>query len=227
VPKSGFCSIGHHEGGRYPGPSGKMNKTCTIIEHCTCDDPTCHPFFNRMFEESGLPRQPVDNSGYEPEHLGFVMPEPVIVAAPPILSVSAPRDTPGTLESVAPGLVPPRNRRSYGPTETGRAARGQLEDQVNEICSTWVVEQYKMACTPQYIAEEIARKEGIKAPSTGAIAACFDRWEKIGYATIGRKPTRFISYTEEAVEHGLGWIKEKAKRGEETRKAAVRRGERV
>lgn len=227
MPKSGFCSIGHHEGGRYPGPSGKLNKTCTMIDSCTCDEPNCHLFFNKLFNDSGMERVAVDNSGYEPGHLGFVLPEPEIVAAPSVLSTVGVPDTPDALESVAPGLVPPRKRHAYDPTQSGRAARGQLEDQVNEVCSTWVVEQIKLPCTPVYISEEIARKEGIKAPSTGAIAAVFDRWERIGYAVIGKKPTRFLQYTEDAIEHGLDWIKERAKRQGKSRAAAIQRGERI
>lgn len=227
MPKSGFCSIGHHEGGRYPGPSGKLNKTCTFYETCSCDDPTCHKFFDRMFEQTGLPRQAVDNSGYEPERINFVLPEPTILLAPSILDNTPVGNLPGTLESVAPGLVPPRKRRSFEPTQSGRAARGQLEDQVNDVCSTWVVEEYKMLCSPAYISEEIGRKEGIKPPSTGAITAVFGKWERIGYAVIGRKPTRFLSFTEAAIEHGLDWLKDRAKRNEKSREAAINRGERV
>lgn len=227
MPKSGFCSVGHHEGGKYPGPSGKLNKTCTLIDICTCDDPTCHKFFNRMFNDAGLDRVAVDNSGYEPEILNFAFEKPAIVAAAPILSNPSVVDTHNVLESVAPGIVPPRKRRDYVATSSGRAARGQLEDQVNDACTTWVVESEQKPCTPQYISDEIARKEGIKGPSTGAIAACFDRWEKIGYAEIGRKPTRFLAFTPYAVEHGLEQTKARAKRDEDSKKAASRRGERV
>lgn len=226
MPKTGFCTAGHHEGGRYPGPSGKFNKTCTFPDVCSCDDPTCHRFFDKMFSEAGMPRQVVDNSGYESETHSFLAPVPTVLAAPPILSNSRPVVDAQTLESVAPGRVPPVRRASYGPTSSGRAARGQLEAQVNTVCTTWVIEEEKVLCTPAYISEEIAKAEGIKAPSTGAIDAVFGRWERYGYAVIGRKPTRFLQFTEEGVEHGLEYLKDKSKRQDKSHQAAMSRGER-
>lgn len=227
MPKSGFCSVGHHEGGRYPGPSGRLNKTCTMIDTCTCDDPKCHSFFNKMFEAAGQTRIAVDNSGYEAEPHTFLLPERTILAAPSILSSPAPVDTPDVLESVAPGHVPPVRRASYGPTSSGRAARGELEHQVNQTCITYSVEEYRVHCTPQFVSQEIAKTYGIKEPSTGAVDAVFKRWEQIGYAEIGRKPTRFIKFTEKGVELGLDRMKEQAKHQNKAKAAAMRRGERV
>lgn len=212
MPKSGFCSIGHHEGGRYPGPSGKLNKTCHMIETCSCDHPSCHQFFDRMFRDSGQPRTVVDNSGYQREMIHFDMPAPVIVEAAPILS-NVPRELPpDTLESVAPGIVPPVRPHLWTPTPSGRAGRGELEAQVNDACTAWLVDQERQPCTPKYLSEEIARKHGIKPPSVGAIDAVFKRWEEIGYAKIERKPTRFDSFTENAVKFGLEELKRRSKR---------------
>lgn len=227
MPKSGFCSVGHHEGGRYPGPSGRLNKTCTLVDICTCDDPTCHRFFDEMFRQAEMPRQVVDNSGYEAEAHTFTMPERTVLAAPSILSNSAPVDSPDTLESVAPGVVPPVKRAAYAPTSSGRAARGELEHQVNQTCITYSVEGYRMHCTPQYVSQEIAREYGIKAPSTGAVDAVFKRWEEIGYAVIERKPTRFVKFTEQGVELGLDQMKYRAKHQHKSKQAALNRGERV
>jgi hypothetical protein len=210
--QTGFCSSGLHEGSKVLSPSGKSNKTCTAIDICKCKNPTCHSFYDRMFKEAGLERIPVDNSGYLPETHAFALPEKTVVEAAPVLSSEPVVLPPDTLESVAPGRVPPVERHSYGPTESGRAARGELEGQVNNICIIWVVEAEQFPCTPQYVSEEIARLKGIKSPSTGAISAVFDRWEKIGYAEIGRKPIRFLAFTDQAIEHGLEWVKTKAKK---------------
>lgn len=213
MPKSGYCSVGHHEGGRYPGPSGKLNKTCHMIETCTCDHPQCHQFYDRMFEASGQVRTVVDNSGYVREIMHFEMPVPVVVEAPSILSTEARELPPDTLESVAPGLAPPVRPHVWTPTPSGRAGRGELESQVNLTCTAWLVDQDRVACTPKYISEEIAKREGIKPPSVGAIDACFKRWEEIGYAIIARKPTRFTGFTEDAVKWGLDELKRRSKRG--------------
>lgn len=209
---SGFCGIGSHEGSKRISPSGKPLKTCTLYEQCKCDHPTCHSFFDRMFAEAGLPRIAVDNSGYHVEDAGFIRPTPTIVEATPILSSGNAALEPGTLESVAPGIAPPVKRAEYGPTASGRAARGQLEAQVNSTCTTWVVDEIKYACTPKYISEEIAKSEGIKPPSTGAITAVLERWTKIGYATMEKKPTRFTGFTEKAVQLGLEELKRRSKR---------------
>jgi hypothetical protein len=39
----------------------------------------------------------------------------------------------------------------------------------------------------------------------------FKRWERIGFAVIDRKPTRFSRYTEDGVKLGLEVLKLKAK----------------
>lgn len=163
-----------------------------------------------MFAEAGLPRVPVDNSGYEAEHVGLILPEPVVVEAAPILSNNAPELPPDTLESVAPGIVPPLRRREFTQTQTGRAARGELESQVNAVCIAWAVSG-EQPCTPAYVSTEIARTEGIKPPSVGAIDAVFKRWKKISYAKIDRKPTRFTGFTEFGIKLGLDELKRRSK----------------
>lgn len=206
---TGFCGIGCHEGTKPKSFSGKPMKTCTYWQTCSC---SCHKMITRMFEETGLSRIPVENPEYVPVKSNFVMPERQIVIAAPILSNSAPVLPPETLESVAPGIVPPTNRATYGPTQSGRAARGELEHWVEDTCSTWVVEQEQQSCTPVYISEEIAKKQGIRTPSTGAITAVLERWVLIGFAKIERKPIRFVGFTEDAIKYGLEEMKSRANR---------------
>ena len=40
----------------------------------------------------------------------------------------------------------------------------------------------------------------------------FDRWVKLGFAVIEKKPTRFVRYTDEGIKFGLDRMKERSKR---------------
>src|ERR1700759_4490790 len=113
---SGFCNVGHHEGMRCPGPSGKLNKNCTMIDKCQCPHPQSHQFYSRMFADSGMDRVLVDNSGYAPERFSGWLPVPTVVEAPPILSTAPVDIAPDALESVSPGFAPPVARTTYGET---------------------------------------------------------------------------------------------------------------
>jgi hypothetical protein len=128
------------------------------------------------------------------------------------------------VESPAPDIVPPTVARSYAPTATGRAARGELEGWVKEVCDIWLIEGYQMLCTPAWISEEIASAQGIKAPSVGAISAVFERWVKLGFAVVQKKPTRFIAYTEEGKRVGLEGLKIRAKQQAKRKQAEQSRG---
>ena len=219
--KSGFCSVGSCEGTAPKAPSGRALKTCMFWQTCTCK---CHETFDFMFKASGMPRMPVDNSGYVPEHGGFVMPTLEERIAESILSTPVPAMAPVIIESPLPDAVPATVRRTFTPTASGRAARGELESWVKDACDVWIVEQENVFCTPAYLAEEIGRKEGIKPPSVGAISAVFERWVKMDFAVIEKKPTRFTGYTEQGVKLGLDGCKEKARRTKKFAQAAENRG---
>lgn len=222
--KTGFCSNGNCEGTNKRSPSGRTMKTCEWWKTCPCE---CHLMYDRMFSETGMPRTAVDNSGYVPEHGGFVMPERVVEVAPSVLSNPDPAPVRETLQSAAPGIVPPDAVRSFGPTNTGRAARGELEAWVKAVTDEWVVEQYPFPCTPTYVAEEIAKTHGINPPSTGAISAVWDRWVKLEFAVTDKKPSRFVGYTDEAIKVGLDAMKERAKRATKSIESARKRGLKV
>jgi hypothetical protein len=168
--------------------------------------------YDQMFAMADRPREVVDNSGWHPPKGEFWMPTPEERMA--IIASSRPHapDAPVLVESPLPGAVPATIRRSFTPTATGRAARGELELWVKEQCDIWIVEQDGNLCTPVILSEEIGRAQGIKPPSVGAISAVFDRWVAIGFAVIDKKPVRFTSYTEEGIRLGLEGCKDKAKR---------------
>lgn len=213
---TGFCSNGQCEGLKPRSPSGKPLKTCTRIVmyrsktwSCNCK---CHADLDRMFEMMGMERFIEQNPEYVPEKPTYVMPTLEERVA---LSIER-RSTPSVvIESPAPDHVPATVARSFQPTASGRSGRGELELRVKQTCDQWVVDQPEESCTPQWISDQIVEKFGVNesghAPSVGAINAVFERWTKLNFALIGRKPVRFIGYTDEGVKHGLDGLKIRAK----------------
>lgn len=206
--KSGLCDIGCHEGDNPKNFRGQALPTCTSgSEGCSCE---CHKKFDEMFSMTGQERTVVNFSGYVPDKGSFVMPDLAQLALDRKLS-----DETRPVEIIAspvPDLVPTGIEQKFSSTPTGRAARGELEQMVDRVCRDWAVDQEDFPCRVTYVADQIERREGIKRPSEGAINAVFERWQKIGYAIIERKPNRFVSYTDAAREHGLLRLKELAKR---------------
>lgn len=195
---TGFCHSGWHEG-------QKVNKpTCKFWETCPCD---CHTTISRMMVLTETDRTLQDNSTWRPPEQ-FIMVNPVDVAVQKTVVESNAR----IIESEAPSLVPHRIERTFASTESGRAARGQLESLVREITDKWATNpDLDQNCTPPYVAEQLEKMYGERR-STGAIDAVFKRWQAIGFANIGLKPTRFISYTPAGIREGLESLKEKARR---------------
>lgn len=203
---TGFCHSGWHEGMKARSASGQPAPTCKFYINCPCD---CHARLNRMFDLAGNERILVDNSDWKPEST-FVMPtaRDVIVASsfiPAGTGVGIMRESP------APEIVPATIERTFVPTPTGRAGRGELESWVREATDIWAVEK-DVLCTPQYVAKMIGQRKGINPPSSGAVDAVFNRWAALGFAKIERKPTRFEGYTEDGIKLGLETMKARAKR---------------
>lgn len=66
--------------------------------------------------------------------------------------------------------------------------------------------------TPHFVAETLAKVESLpKKPSTGAVAAVFNRWADLGVATFSDKPYGFIDFTDEAKALGIAAIKARRK----------------
>jgi hypothetical protein len=219
--RSGFCEMGQHEGTKPRSASGKPMVTCKFFATCGCK---CHDDLDLLFRMSGKDRiEPVVNPEWAPEPREFWLPSDDWNAAQPI-SRDAATPAPVRVESPAPDLVPATTVHTFSPTPTGRAARGELESWVKVKCDEWLIENYKMLCTPAWLAEEIAYDQAIKAPSVGAISAIFDRWVKLGFARVAKKPTRFLGYTDEGRELGLDGLKARAKRARDMARSEQRRG---
>src|SRR5690606_9700674 len=205
---TGFCSVGAHEGQKKLGVSGRQLKPCHFWMTCPCE---CHIEFDRMYQAAEMVRDYRDISGYEPPKNTFVMPsldEIVLMRA-----AAREREKAEALivESPDPERIPASIKRTFNETKTGRSARGELESWVKEICDEFLVEEYDEYCTPAWVSERVARAQGVKPPSQGAVDAVFKRWERLGFAVILRKPTRFSQYTPEGIKLGLDGIKLKAK----------------
>lgn len=223
--KTGFCHNGFCEGTKSHDAAGKPAKTCTFILTCPC---MCHDLISKMFEMSEMERLPQENPEYKPPkqdpwlHMLF---EGIDSTIP---SIVIPDNVPPELQGAVPvpsGPLPATVTRDYRPTASGRSARGELEFWVKRCCDYFVLGDIDthLKMTPQRISEIIADEEGIKPPSTGAIDAVFKRWEKLGFATIERKPTRFTGYTEDGVKYGLEGLKRKVKMGQKLQSASAAR----
>ncbi len=222
--RTGFCGIGACEGAHIIGAGGKPLKTCEEWKYCPCE---CHRMYDQMFQMSEMSRVLVDNSGYSPEHSQFWMPSLEDRVALLASSRAVGPIAPVMLESPLPEAIPATLRRTFAPTPTGRSARGELESWVKDVCDEYLVENYRAPCTPAFVSEAIAKAQGLAPRSVGAIDAVFKRWEELGFALIGRKPTRFVAYSPDGVHLGLDAMKLRAKQTERTKMSAARRGVRA
>lgn len=209
---TGFCGMGQHEGSKPRSPSGLPMKTCMRVYHyrektwhCGCK---CHVELDRMFQMMDMERYVEENPEYVPVKPTWQMP-----TLDERVALSIERRTTPTIriESVMPTHVPATVSRVFTPTVSGRAGRGQLELWVKQACDRWIVDKPESSCTPQWISDQIVVVEDIKPPSVGAINAVFERWTKLNFALVGRKPVRFVGYTDEGVKHGLDGLKIRAK----------------
>lgn len=216
---SGFCGqLGAHEGMSPVWPrSGKPMKVCTIPS-CECE---CHDKLDKLFESTDTKREYLQNPKWEPEHHAFIMPDFrekfLTVEAGDLDGVGIDQGSmAGTLtiegdtrrtklmESVLPGLIPGAIRKSFAPTASGRAARGQMEVWVKDVCDEWTLNAVRdILCTSEYVSEEIERIFKRPAVPRGSIDSVFYRWREIGFAILADRPFRFLFYTPRGIEIGL------------------------
>jgi len=174
---------------------------------------------DQLYESMGMERVPASQS---PEYEAFVQElteaharnmreiEETVARARlsngvPAVVAPAVEGTPtvGTNGAPAPASAPVATpwTRSFDTTPTGRRAKGQLEYDVLKVCDEFTQNVYDWEhCTPRLVAERIGVINATEAPSTGAVNAVWDRWEKLGFAEQAKKPSRFVRFTEDA-EH--------------------------
>jgi hypothetical protein len=235
---SGFCANGHHEGTKPKSKkTGLPFPICTCWTTCTCD---CHEKVTAMYESLGLPREEaMQNPEYSEwaraERSRFVMPDPVYARIPVHSNIDGVMVHPsnedphtgqqdsvlGTLADAAPMPVAP----SFGPTPTGRRARGQLEADVLKVCQEFSDGVYEWElCTPKLVSETIGKMYAVEPPSTGAIDAVWNRWEALEFAKRDRKPSHFVGFIGESSFIYLQSLKVQKKRAKKRQIAEQRRG---
>lgn len=114
----------------------------------------------------------------------------------------------------------------------GRRPRGWLEHDVKQVCDKFVTGEIKLEgdppLTPHRVSRLVKEFDGLdEAPSSGAVAAVFDRWEDIGFAIFSKNPRAFTDYTEEGQTRGLAALKAQrteAKKLEREKKNAESKG---
>jgi hypothetical protein len=226
---SGYCNSFNkkpaHEGEKPRSPSGKPLKTCPMWDSCPCE---CHYKIDKMYESIGQPRVvEMPNPEYIPEKSPFVMPEDPIPDDPSIPLHDAGVNGHPITESPAAANVATPTHASLPPTPTGRRHRGQLEYEVLEVCTRWVAGEFDEAnCIPKFVAATIAHEQGIPTPSTGAVQAVWDRWEKLGIATQAKKPARFTGWDGDfdGTATALTKLKASRRRQEKSAKSQAARG---
>ena len=219
---TGFCNSINKPAqceGTKPRQGGVALKTCPMWQTCPCE---CHWRLDEMFTSTGLERKYIPNPDYDPPHDEFLMPYVPDPITPRDAStgdgVTAPPDLQHPLDGVTmPAAAPLASRR----TDTGRAARGGLEAQVWEALSNMDTEPNQ---TPKDVAAWIAEKYKIPTPSTGAVNAVWDRWEKLGYAQQAKKPNRFLGFSGDGTWEELMRIKARSKTAKRSAESAARRG---
>lgn len=203
--KTGFCASGFCEGKEAKDFKGNYVRTCPYWQYCNCQ---CHKDIDKMYLMAEMDRVLIENPKYVKPHNPYWMPnrgldfgmqdEVTGDAAPKSETIPAP---------ISPLEAKPKH---FVETPTGKRARGQLEQQVLDVCTAFTKGQIEVEdLTPTVIANEI---DEIEPPSVGAIGAVFDRWVALGFARCEKKPVRFISFTVDGLMYGLDHLKAKAKR---------------
>ncbi len=241
---TGFCtpynplSAQGHEGSKPVSSNGTPLKICDFWQDCPC---YCHYEMDLMYELTGMDREPAEQNPEYTTMVGVqhsvmqVMLDSLAVKTAilaPLSSADDPIDHPGIESAVdgtgdsvtdTPATQPvPR----FAPTPTGRRARGQLEYDVLTVCQDFAEDVFDWElCTPKNVSEEIGKRYAIEPPSTGAINAVWDRWERLEFATQDKKPSRFVKFN---VNPPSSWaldkLKSQTKREKKRGVAEQRRG---
>lgn len=210
-----------HEGTKPHNRLGVPLKVCPFPTTCPC---TCHQEIDQMYEMAGMPRPEVEQTHEYLEHMRFqshetVIPNDLESVLGDVPSIAMGTDALPDDERAAAGhqgTVPdtlPSPARTFHATPTGRRAKGQLEYDVLKVCQEWTREVYDWPdCTPKLVAERIGRVNATEPPSTGAINAVWDRWERLGFAEQAKKPSRFVKFTGAGTVTELDFKKKYTKR---------------
>lgn len=234
---TGHCANKQCEGTKPKSSSGTPMPVCLSWEWCKCK---CHADITKMYKLVELPREePSQNPDYvawaRSQRHAFAMPEEPFDGPTTVLSI--PDDTgaplgderPSTGQQDGPAATIPAAHPApaqpvFMPTPTGRRAKGQLEYDVLQVCGEFTRDVYEWSiCTPKLVAERIGHMNGTEPPSTGAINAVWDRWERLGFAKQDKKPSRFVCFEVDGSIATLEKMKVQIKRQKKRGEAEARR----
>ena len=243
---TGFCATINvpemsqgHEGTSPRSWNGKPMRVCTDIEHCPCE---CHYQIDQMYAMINQPRPEPEQSPAYLAYLREVLAEfemPDVWESPVMDPLSSPDGTDAPPDDERPVATLPvpalggisaiittsGGQTRYTPTPTGRRARGQLEFDVLFVCDEFARDVYEWEyCTPKLIAERIGIMNQTEPPSTGAINAVWDRWEKLGFAKQDKKPSRFVGFVIDGSHETLERLKNNVRKNKRLQQAEQRRG---
>lgn len=197
--RTGYCNSGWCEGMKPKSYSGLPCPTCKFWLTCPCD---CHELVSMMFMQSEMPRQLIDNPEYHPAKITGLM-TPDERAKLHVERKAEERAVRAETAAATDG-----GTEIHSPS--GRTRKGLLDTWVEQVCKVWAVNPVG-ECTPAFIAQFIAMLQDVSEPSVGAIDAVLRRWVEYGFAVVEKKPTRFVSFTEEGARLGLEVMREKAR----------------
>lgn len=219
---TGFCVMGLHEGTRPKSPKGVSMKVCTlwtertagitVVPACGCK---CHREVDKIFEAAGMERRPMDNPEYREPQSPYIIPDPVEVA------LRNTEEQESRSSNYQPVTLLDELPKMYRGTPTGKRQRGQLEDEVLQVCTAFMRGDLEVeTLTSKVIAVEI---DSDSPPSVGAIGAVFERWTQLGFANCEKGPVRFVSFTAVGLEKGLDRMKHEAKANRKKREQESQR----
>lgn len=181
-------------------------QVCRFWLTCPCE---CHVQITKMFQLVGEPRQLMDNPEYIVKR-DFKMPSPEEVLRD---KASVSNEKLQIIKSDNPDVPDTVIRTPARDNGSDRQPKGSLETNVKLACDAWIKQgglESGVDCTTKWVAEWIDEELGIQNVSRGAIDACWRRWmDRLGFAMILNKPTRFLCYTPAGIEHGLQGLKDK------------------
>lgn len=200
---TGFCGIGSHENSPLISPSGKTLRACPVggrIEGtngmgrpigedilCTC---LCHSTSREMETLTGV-KFPAFSAGRTSPALSRLG----LLSAGGV-GTNTGKAT-GSVDMERPTVAVASGAR-FAVTPTGRAARGQLEEQVRYHICRQVRQAGEdmialLGLNPTMLAKMIDAED---PPSTGAIHAVLKRWDNACLVELGESPFRFIRFTD-------------------------------
>lgn len=215
---SGFCGTGCHEGTQPVNANGTPLKVCVAIgdgpgakNRCACK---CHTKIDKMYESANIPRVPQQSPLWKPApspDLSWLYEDDTLAVA---TSVSGGTTNPSADTEPARDHGIPVHQPRHAPDErtpSGYRRKGQLEDSVNEVCTGYLKGNYASDSNGDMTTKHIAHLiDPENPPSPGAVQAVLERWVKLGYAEMRRKPVGFQMLTVEGMQKGLARMKEEA-----------------